>query len=692
MSGELLLEIGTEDVPAKFFPEALENFKSVARENFMRERLKYGKISTFGTLRRMVLLVREVEDKQEDLVEEVVGPRVASAFDEKGQPTKASIGFAKAQGVDVSSLFIKDTGKGQSICVRKKLSGKNTKEILPEVVSEIIREISFPKSMRWGNQDIRFARPVHWILALYEGEIIRFKFGDVESSNLSFGHRFLSPSSFEVTGFQDYHEKCEKGFVIIDPLKRKSILEKEIKERAASKNGQVLNYEGLLETVNFMVEYPTAFVGSFPKEYLKLPEEVLTNTMQKQQMYFPLFDFKRNLLNYFIGVSDTDSRDMDLIIKGNERVLRARLADAEFFFKEDQRVKLEARVEALKRVIFLEKLGTLYDKVMRLRELALFLGNKISETGEAKINVKSVERAALLCKADLVTEMVKEFPELQGVMGREYARLQAEGEEVAQAIFEHYMPRFAEDKIPPTDNGAVLSLADKLDTVSGCFSLSMVPTGSEDPLGLRRQAIGIINIIMGKGYRLSLKEAIVKSLELHGVRENKEEILSKISDFFSTRLENILVSQGFEIDIIDSVLAGNMDSILDSKKRVEAISRLKKEPGFSSLTTTFKRAIRILPDREKGDIDLSLLNENAEKELYKAFEEVERKSRLFLEKEDYYGALKEISEIKDKVDMFFEDVMVMIEDTRLKNNRLNLLKNVVRLFSTIADFSKIAEE
>ena len=692
MTGELLLEIGTEDIPAKFFPEALENFKSVASENFMRERLRYSEISTFGTLRRMVLFVRGLEEKQEDVIEEVAGPRVASAFDEKGQPTKASIGFAKAQGVDVSSLFIKDTGKGQSVCARKKLSGKNTKEILPEVVLEIINEISFPKSMRWGSLDIRFARPIHWILALYNGEVTRFKFGDVESSNLSSGHRFLSPAPFEVSGLKDYQEKCEKGFVIADPVKRKSILEGEIKERAASKNGQVFDCEGLLETVNFMVEYPTAFAGSFSEEYLKLPEEVLTNTMKKQQMYFPLFDSGRNLLNYFIGVSDTDNKDMEIIIKGNERVLRARLADAEFFFKEDQRVKLEAKVEALKRVIFIEKLGTLYDKVMRLRELALFLGNKISDTEGVKSNVKSLERAAFLCKADLVTEMVKEFPELQGIMGREYARLQGEGEEVAQAIFEHYLPRFAEDRIPSSDDGAVLSMADKLDTISGCFSLSMAPTGSEDPLGLRRQAIGIINIIAGKGYKFSLKEAIVKSLELYGVRENKNEILSKITDFFAIRFENILASQGFEIDIIDSVLAGNMDDILDSKKRMEAISRLKKEPGFSSLTTTFKRAIKILPDSETGDVDLSLLTETAEKDLYKAFDEVEGKSRRFLEKEDYYGALKEISLIKDKVDKFFDDVMVMVEDTRVKNNRLNLLKNVVGLFSKIADFSKIAEE
>jgi len=692
MTGELLLEIGTEDIPAKFFPEALRNLKSVAEENLRAERLKFAEIKTFGTMRRMVLLVKGLEDKQDDLVEEVIGPKAENAFDKEGQPTQASIGFARAQGVDISSLFIKETKRGKSVCARKKLSGKTTGELLPEILLRIIGSLSFPKSMRWGDLDFRFARPIHWLMALYNGKIIKVRIGDVESSNLSFGHRFLSPASFQVKDFEDYKEKCRKGFVIVDPSERKSLIDKYINEVAGSKNGLISNSDDLLETVNFMVEYPTAFVGTFPERYLKIPKEVLINTMKKQQMYFPVFDSSNNLMNYFIGITNTDSRNLELIVKGNERVLRARFADAEFFFREDQKIRLEARVKALKGIIFLEKLGTMYDKVMRLGKLAVFLSKKIFKKEPWGPAEKSLERSAILCKADLVTEMVKEFPELQGIMGREYALLQGEEVEIAQSIYEHYLPRFSEDRVPLTDSGAVLSLADKLDTISGCFSISLIPTGSEDPLGLRRSAIGIINISLNKGYRFSLKEALLESLRLYGIKENNGDILSKIIDFFIARFKNILDSQSYELDIIDSVVSQNFDDILDSKNRIEAISRMKKEAGFSSLTTTFKRAIRILPCNEKGEVKVSLLQEDAEKDLYAAFKQADEKSRLFLDKGDYYGALKEISKIKDKVDRFFEEVMVMVDDVNLKKNRLNLLNNVVGLFSKIADFSKISEE
>lgn len=695
MTSELLLEIGTEDIPAKFFPEALENLKSVAEKNLGAERLKFEETGILGTMRRMVLLVKGLEEKQEDLLEEVIGPKAEASFDSGGNPTQAAAGFAKAHGVDISSLFIKETKKGKFLCARKKLSGKNTKEILPEIILKIINELSFPKSMRWGNIDFRFARPVHWLLVLYNGEVIKLKVGDVESSNISYGHRFLSPNSFEVRDFRDYREKCKTSFVIVDPLERKAVIESGIKNAAASKSGSVSDYGALLETVNFMVEYPTAFVGSFSDRFLSIPEEVLINTMKKQQMYFPLFDSQNNLMNYFIGVADTENRDLNIIIKGNERVLRARFSDAEFFFKEDQKIKLESRVDALKGIIFLEKLGTVHDKVMRIGKLATFLNRKVFRSGKNEaLNLDEVivQRAAMLCKTDLLTEMVKEFPELQGIMGREYAFIQKENDNIAISIYEHYLPKFAEDKIPSTDHGTLLSLADKLDTISGCFSISLVPTGSEDPLGLRRSTIGIINILINRAYKLSLKETISESLKLYSVKKNKEEIESKVLNFFAARFKNILSSQGYESDVIDAVVSQNFDDLLDSKNRIDAISRMKKEEGFNSLTTTFKRAIRILPDNEKSDVRESLFRENAEKDLYTAFKSIETESKSFLDSGNYYAALKNISKIKDKVDRFFDGVMVMVDDAELKKNRLNLLNNVVGLFSKVADFSKISGE
>ena len=695
MIKELLIEIGTEDIPAKFFPQSLENLKTVAEKNLRTERLKFEEIITLGTMRRMVLLVRGLEEKQEDLVEEVIGPKADASFDSSGNHTQAATGFAKAHGVDVSLLFIKETKKGKSVCARKKISGKNTKEILPEIILKIISELSFPKSMRWGNIDFRFARPIHWLLVLYSGEIIKLKVGDVESLNISFGHRFLSPNPFVVSDFKDYREKCKTNFVIVDPMERKAVIESGIKNCAASKNGSLSDYSELLETVNFMAEYPTAFAGSFSEKFLSIPKEVLANTMKKQQMYFPLFASNNNLMHYFIGVADTDNRDLSIIIKGNERVLRARFSDAEFFFNEDQKIKLESRVNALKGIIFLEKLGTVYDKVKRIGKLAAFLNCKVYKNGKNEalnLDEDIVEKAAMLCKTDLLTEMVKEFPELQGIIGREYAFMQKENDNIAISIYEHYLPRFAEDKIPSNDYGTLLSLADKFDTISGCFSISLLPTGSEDPLGLRRSTIGIINILINREYKLSLREAISESLRLYGVEKEKEDIEIKVLNFFAARFKNILSSRGYESDVIDAVVSQDFDDLLDSKKRIEAISRMKKEEGFNSLTSTFKRAIRILPDNEKSDIREALFKENAERDLYTAFKLIKAESKILIDSGDYYVALKNISKIKDKVDKFFEDVMVMVDDAELKKNRLNLLNNVVGLFSRIADFSKISGE
>jgi glycyl-tRNA synthetase beta chain len=683
------LEIGTEEIPAAFLPKALEDMERIISGEFSENRICHGRIRTMGTPRRLVLSVEDISEKQDDQVLEKMGPSVAVAFDEEGKPTKAAAGFARGQGVNVSELEIIETPKGKQLCSRKRIVGEDTRTILTELLPRFILSIPFQKSMRWMDLNMRFARPIHWIVALFGGEIIPFSIENIATSDASRGHRFMAPEPFTVSGFEDYLVKAEERFVIADPEKRKAIIREEARAAAEAVSGTVLKNEDLLDEVTFLVEYPSVVCGSFDREYLALPKEVLTTAMMKHQKYFSVIDAKGKLLPHFITINNTLARDPAVVARGNEKVIRARLADARFFFEEDRKTPLEDHLEALKEVIFHSLLGTSYEKVMRFRELAAY----IVETIRPGI-APSVDRVALLCKADLETQMVYEFTELQGVMGREYAMLQGEDPVTAQAIYEHYMPVSAGGQLPETDEGAIVSIADKMDSIAGCFGVNLIPTGTADPYALRRQALGIINIILEKNYPLALDALVDRSLEiLEGkLKRPKGEIRSDVMLFLRGRFENQLLSQGHPHDVVDAVLAGGVSDIVQSLRKIEAMEAFKTHPDFEGLAIAFKRVVNILKGFEGGAVDASLFDDPAEEDLYRTFTGIREKANAFVDSGSYAEALSEMAQLRKPVDTFFEKVMVMAEDEKIRFNRLSLLEEMAGLFFRIADFSKIVTD
>jgi len=684
---ELLLEIGTEEIPAGFVPQALSDLKELVRKEFEANRIDFKGIRTLGTPRRILLFIESVSERQRDEETKKIGPSKAAAFDEKGNPTKAAIGFAKGQSVPVGSLEVIQTEKGEYLCAVKKESGKATLEILPSLLPKVILSIPFQKSMRWAEVSIRFARPIHWILCLFGEEVIPFVMGDVRSGNITYGHRFMNPNPIVVKDFKTYLQKLSEASVIVDPVERKKKIEEGMIREGARVSGKVLKDEELLNEVNFLVEYPLPLCGSFDEKFLRLPREVVIHSMKEHQRYFPLIDDHGRLLPNFIFISNIVPRDAKVVVKGNERVLKARLSDAAFFFEDDLKTPLEKRVEALKKVVFQAKLGTSYEKVMRFKNLASWITEQI----DPKLRL-SVERAALLCKADLVTGMVGEFPKLQGIVGREYAHLSGEREEVSEAIYEHYLPGFSGDRLPSNPIGDIVSIADKMDTIVGCFGVGLVPTGTADPFGLRRQALGIIRIILEKEYPLSLGELIEKSGEQ--LKEKMErplpEAKTEVLDFFRIRYQNFLLDKGYPFDVIDAVLSTSFDQLLDIQRRIDALREAKEWKDFESIVIGFKRAMNILkgaPSR-KG-INSSLFTEPAEKNLHQAFMDIQGKIDRLLDQRDYPASLLEMSRMKKAIDEFFDGVMVMVEDEAIRNNRLALLDEIGQLFLRFADFSKL---
>lgn len=525
----LLFEIGTEEIPARFMSGAFEYMETFIQDKFKEYRIDFEKVRATGTPRRLVLFVEGVAEKQRDLEEEVIGPPAKVAFDATGKVTKAGEGFARAQGVSIEDLKVKQTPKGEYVYVVKKEKGKPTKELLPDILKEMVLKFPWPKSMRWGKRKIRFARPIHWFLALLDNEVIELNISDIPSGNVTYGHRFLSPKPKQVNSPQDYPEIMKNSYVVFDHEERMAMIKDQIQQEATKVGGVPDEDPDLLHEVTFLVEYPVSTTGKFDKKYLDLPQEVLTTTMKSHQRYFPVFNRKGEILPYFIVVNNIITDDMDLITRGNERVLKARLADAKFFYDEDKKTPLMEMLEKLKNVVFQEKLGTSYEKVMRFREIANKLAEKLAPEKKEK-----VDRCALLCKADLESQMVNEFDELQGVMGREYAYAQGEDPEVAEGIFEHYLPRFSGDNLPTTDTGAIVGIADRIDTIVGCFGIGLTPTGSEDPYGLRRDALGIIQVILHKGYRISLSELIDQALDLlqDKVEKAPDEVKKEVLNFF----------------------------------------------------------------------------------------------------------------------------------------------------------------
>ena len=684
---ELLLEIGTEEIPAGFIPQALVNFESLTRRELEASRIDFDGVKTLGTPRRLALIIESVSEKQRDEEIRKVGPSKQAAFDSKGNPTKAAIGFAKSQSISVESLEVIQTEKGEYVCAVKEELGKPTLEILSSILPKVILSIPFQKSMRWAEVSIRFARPIHWILALFGGVVIPFEIGDIRSGDITFGHRFMHSGPIPVKDFKSYLEKTREAFVIVDPIERRKRIEEEMVREAASVSGRILRDEELLNEVNFLVEYPVAFCGSFDQEFLSLPREIVVHSMKEHQRYFPVIDEDRRLLPHFVCISNIDPKDPKVVVKGNERVLKARLSDATYFFQEDLKIPLEKRVEQLKKVVFQAKLGTSYEKMNRFKQLALFISEQIDSEFRA-----SVERASLLCKADLVTGMVGEFPKLQGIVGREYARLSGEKAEVVEAIYEHYLPSFAGDRLPSSPIGDIVSIADKMDTIVGSFGIGLVPTGTADPFGLRRQALGIIRIILEKKYALSLSPLIEESENL--LKEKMErpfsEVKKEVLDFFRIRYQNFLLDKGYPFDVVEAVLSISFDELLDAQGRIDALKRAREWKDFEAIVIGSKRAMNILKGSPpKKEIDPSLFSEPAEQNLYQSFLKSKERIGLHLNKRDYSSALLEMTQMKRPIDEFFDQVMVMVEDEVIRNNRLALLDEIGRLFLKIADFSKL---
>ena len=684
---ELLLEIGTEEIPAGFVRQALADLEVLARKEFETQRIDFEELRTLGTPRRLVLVVRRLSERQKDVEIKKIGPSKQAAFDSKGTPTKAAIGFAKGQSVAVESLTLVETEKGEYVCAVKKEVGKPTHEILPSILPKLVLSIPFQKSMKWADISIRFARPIHWILALLGGDVVPFELGTVRSGEVTYGHRFMHSGPIPVSDLSSYLERTRETFILVDPAERKKKIEEGLIQEAASVSGSILPDEDLLNEVTFLVEYPVPFCGSFEPQFLSLPREVIIHSMKEHQRYFPVVDSRGKLLPHFVFVSNIAPRDRSVVVKGNERVLKARLSDAAFFFREDLKIALEERVEQLKKVVFQAKLGTSYEKMVRFKALALILVQSVDPSLR-----EAVERASLLCKADLVTGMVGEFPKLQGIVGREYARLQGEKTAVAEAIYEHYLPAFAGDRLPENPVGDMISIADKLDTIVGCFGVGLTPTGTADPFGLRRQAIGIIRIVLEKKYPFSLNQMIEESGKLLGEKLTHpiEEVKKDVLEFIRVRYQNLLLDKGYSFDVIEAAISPSFDELLDVQHRIDALKAARQRDNFESVVVAFKRAMNILKGSPtRAPVDPSRLSENVEKNLYQAFVEAKEKIEGSLDRRDYESALQEMIQMKKPIDDFFDGIMVMVEDEVIRNNRLALLDSIGQLFLRIADFSKL---
>ncbi|AGB41787.1 glycyl-tRNA synthetase, tetrameric type, beta subunit [Halobacteroides halobius DSM 5150] len=689
MSKDLLLEIGTEEIPARFMLSTFDRLERLAQDKLTDNRIETGTIKVTGTPRRLVLYIEDVAVNQADLKKEVRGPAKNIAFDDEGNPTKAGAGFAKGQGLTPDQLEIRDTDNGEYVFASTTEEGQETIKLLPQLLTEVITELNFSKPMRWANQEMRFIRPIKWLLALYGTEKIDFSVAEVETDNWSLGHRFLSEGQIEISQPADYFSALEEEYVIVDHNQRREMIVEQIKKIEEEKAVNVVIDDDLLTEVNFLVEYPTALCGSFDQEFLELPSEVLITSMREHQRYFPVENDAKELENLFVTVRNGTAEHIDTVRHGNEKVLQARLSDAKFFYEEDQVKSLESKVKKLKDIIFQEDLGTIYDKVERIIALA---DKFAQELDLSNIKIDQATRAAKLAKADLVTEMVNEFSKLQGVMGREYALLDGEDQEVATAIFEHYLPRYAADILPESKVGQVVSIADKIDNIVACFSVGIIPTGSQDPYALRRQAQGIVNIIVDAKLDITLDTLIDSSLELldDEIQRPEAKVKEDVVDFFKLRLEKLLEEADIRYDVRDAILATDCSDIHDTLIRAKAVMEFRAKDEFDDLIAVFNRVNNLAQKAsEESIVNEELFESDTEVKLYADYKELDDKVDQLLSDQDYVTALEELTTIKESVDAVFDSVRVMAEDEAVRENRLYLLKLVAELLSEVADLDKI---
>lgn len=680
---KLLFEIGTEELPANYMPNILKDLKTLSLKKLQDARVPFADVTVLGTPRRLAVLVSGVEETQADSTEEFKGPAVNIAFKD-GEPTKAAQGFARGKGIDVKDLVVKDN----YIYAVKHIQGRETAELLPHVLQEILTNIPFPNHMRWADFDFRFLRPIHWLVALFGTEVVPVSITDIRSDRYTMGHRFLSNKKIEIPVADDYEKILEENFVIADQDKRREMIRQQITELAREEGGEIEIAADLLEEVNYLVEYPTPLCGKFEDKYLALPEAAIITPMRDHQRYFPVRGKDGKLLNKFIAVRNGGKAFLENVTHGNERVLRARLSDAEFFFNEDRKQKLEAYEEKIKAVVFQEGLGNMYDKSQRLEKLV----EMIHFGQQSRVPLDDLKRAARLSKCDLVTGMVTEFTELQGVMGREYARLDGEKADVCEGIFEQYLPRFAGDILPKTEIGRILSIADKVDNIVATFSRGKAPTGSQDPFALRRQALGIINILLDSQKHMDMAKVVGASILLLKVpMEDVKELATQIIEFIRLRFRNLLLDQKIRYDVIDAVLAEERNNDLyDLYLRAQALNEYVAGDKAADM---IQAATRVNNLSSKAEVEVpindGLFIEQAEKDLYAVVKKLDTGMIPLMVRCDYKGALNILSELNAPVNKFFDDVMVMDKDEAIKNNRLSLLCLVKDLVNSVGDLSKL---
>lgn len=685
-----LLEIGVEELPARFVKTTLAQMEKYVSEKLNEKRIPFDEMKFYSTPRRLVLLIEGLPERQEDLEKEVKGPSKKIAFDEEGNPTKALEGFMKGQGVALEDISTKEHNNVEYIFANKIEKGRSVEEILKDSMPDMIKSISFPKSMKWGGKNLRFARPIRWLLSLFNDRVLEFNLEGIVAGNITRGHRFLGSSHIEIDNIDEYFTALKDNYVMVDRNERKEKIKYGCEKLAREKGGNLLFDEELLDEITNIVEYPTPMIGRIKEEYLNLPKEVLITPMKEHQRYFPVVDDKDRLLPYFITVRNGNEEYLDIVVKGNEKVLGARLEDAKFFYYEDIKQPLENYVEDLKDIVFQEKLGTLYDKTMRVQKLAGKIGSYLEVGEETK---KNIERAGYLSKADLVTNMVGEFSELQGIMGREYAAESGENEITSLAIYEQYLPRFSNDELPTTTAGAILSIGDKLDTIAGIFAIGIQPTGSQDPYGLRRQALGIINIILDKKLNLSLEELVDFALyiyvEENGLAFDYYKVKDEILNFFDGRIKNMFIDMGIRYDVVEAILGTDIDDVFDLKLRADKLNLWLDKEGLSEVLSAFNRVKTLAEKAETDEVKRELLVEEEEIKLYETFNSVEEKVKDSLNCKEYDKALDYMVSLKGPIDQFFDNVMVMVEDEELKNNRLGLVKQISNTMLLICDLSKI---
>ena len=682
MAEDVLFEIGAEEIPAGAMPGILAQLKSLTETKLAEHHLKYDAIRTMGTPRRIALMVDGAADMSDELSERHKGPSASIAYDADGNPTKAAIGFARGKGIDVADLVVEDG----YIYAETKTVGVKAMDIFTQILPELIHGLSFPKSMHWGNLDDKFIRPVRWMLALLGTAVIPVEFAGVRSSNFSRGHRFLGERGVLVQHPADYIKNLEDNFVIVDQDKRRDMITKQLHDLAASKNATIVWDDDLLEEVLYLVEYPTALCGSFDESYLALPDAAVITPMKDHQRYFPLVDKDGKLLPMFLTVRNGDSHSLDVVAAGNERVLRARLDDAKFFFNEDRKKALADRSEGLKKIVFQEGLGNLADKTERL----LALGEEFGEAcGLDEAEIVELERATVLAKTDLTTGMVTEFTELQGVIGKEYALLDGESTEVAEAIFEQYLPRFAGDILPKTPAGKVLSIIDKVDNIVATFSRGLIPTGSQDPYALRRQTIGVLNILSSSALNVSLELVWRQDLTLLGVPEAKhDEIVGQLTNFFALRLKNIYLDREVPHNVIELVLSNPTVTVAQADGLVKAIMAHRIDENVE-LVQAYTRMFNLVKSETYQAVDEMLLSDEAEKALFKEAILAYENSQTALENKDYDKVVAIPETLVPAINKFFEDVMVMVDDAAVKANRLQLVRLAYESMAVIGDVSTL---